>query len=85
MEEYVENEAHDACDASTATAEEQDHGAQHQDLQIARQLGLEVERNQLENLGVLKATNGNAAKRLKLRQKMRGTTKAGRTAEAAMK
>ena len=85
MEEYVENEAHDACDASAATAEEQDHGAQHQDLQIARQLGLEAERNQLANLGVLKATNGNVAKRLKLRQETRGTNRAGRTAEAAIK
>ena len=85
MEEYVENEARDAWDSSTATAEEQDHIAQHQDLQIACQLGLEAERNQLANLGVLKATNCNAAKRLKLRQETRRTTRAGRTSGAAIK
>ena len=85
MEEYVENKAHDACDASATTMEEQDYGAQHQDLLIARQLGLEAERNQRANLGVFKATNGNAAKRLKLMQETRGTTKASKTAEAAIK
>ncbi len=85
MEEYMENKARDACDASAVTAEEQDHGRQHQDLQIARQLGLEAERNQLANLGVLKATNGCAAKRLKLRQETRETTRVGRTAGPAIK
>ncbi len=80
MEEYVENKARDVCDASAAKVEEQDHGTQHQDLQIARQLRLKEEENQLANLGVFKATNGNAAKKLKLRQETRETTKASKTA-----
>lgn len=86
MEEYddVENDATDTCDATAATTEGQEHGAPHQDLQIARQLGLEAERSQLANLGVLKATNGNAAKRLK-RQETRVTTRAGKSAELAIK
>ena len=41
---------------------EKGHGKQHHVLQIARQLELEAERNQLANLRVLKATNGNLAK-----------------------
>lgn len=64
MDEYedVENDVPDAYDTTT---EGQEHGASYQNLQNARQLGLEAERSQLANLGVLKATNGNAAKRLK--------------------
>lgn len=86
MEGYedVENDAPDACDATAVTAEGQEHGAPHHNLQIARQLGLEAERSQLANLGVLKATNGNTAKRLK-RQETRLTTRAGKSAELAIK
>lgn len=43
---------------------------------------LETERNELGNPGVLKATSGNAAKRWKMRQETRATTK---SAEAAIK
>ena len=87
MEEYedIENDAFDACDATAATAGEQEHEALHQNRQVARQLELEAERNQSVNLGVLKATSGNAAKRLKVRQETRATTRAGKSAEAAIK
>ncbi len=67
MKVYVENKANNVCDASATTAKEQDYRKQHQDLQIAPQLELEAERNQLVNIRALKATNGNVAKWLKLR------------------
>ncbi|MCJ1348444.1 hypothetical protein MMC31_006676, partial [Peltigera leucophlebia] len=80
MEEYedIENDAYDAT-ASTAAA-----GRQDQTGQIARQLGIEVERSQSANPGVLKTTSGNVAKRLKMRQETRVTTRAGKTAEASV-
>lgn len=81
MEEYegMEN------DAST-TAEGQEHQAQHQAMQIARQLGAESERSQSGIVRVLRATSGNGAKRLRNRQETRATTRAGgKTAEAALK
>ena len=86
MEEYedIENDSPDACDAyataSTATAGDQD-----QTWQIAHQLGIEVEKSQLANSRVLKATSGNVAKRLKMRQETRVITRVGKTAEAAIK
>lgn len=69
MDEYedVENEA---TAATAATTEGQEHGAPHQNLQIARQLGLKAESSQLANLGVLKATNESATKRLKVEQEV---------------
>lgn len=75
MDEYgdVENDATAATAATAATTEGQEHVAPHQNLQIARQLGLEAEiflRSQLVNLGVLKATKGNATKRLKVEQEV---------------
>ena len=78
MEEYegIEN------DSSTTTAVEQE-GTLHQALQ--HQLGGEAERNQLANIGVLKATSGNATKRLKIRQDTRVATRASKNAEAAIK
>lgn len=87
MEEYedIENDAFDACDATAATAGGQEHEALHQNRQIARQLELEAERNQSVISGVLKANSGNAAKRLKVRQEARATTRAGKSAEAAIK
>ena len=66
--------------ASTATAGDQDQTGQ-----IAHQLGIEVERSQLANSRVLKATSGNVAKRLKMRQETHVTTRAGKTAEEAIK
>ena len=87
MEEYedIENDAPDAYDAYNATASTAAAGGQDQTGQIARQLGIEVERSQSANPGVLKTTSGNVAKRLKMRQETRVTTRAGKTAEAAIK
>lgn len=51
--------------------------------QTMRQMEGELERNQAGNAGVLKATSGNATKRLKMRQETRITTRAGKSAEAA--
>ncbi len=82
MEEYVENKA---SDAFTAIIEVENHRIQHQDLQITCQLELEAERNQLANLEVFKATNGNTAKKLKLRQETYKTTRVSKTVEAAIK
>lgn len=84
MEEYedIGNDAPDACDASTTTAVGHE-GTLHQALQ--RQLEGEAERNQLANTGVLKATSGNATKRLKIKQDARVVTRASKNAEAAIK
>lgn len=46
------------------------------------QIGVESERNRLA--GVLRATSGNATKRLKMGQETRVTTRAGKSAEAAI-
>ena len=86
MEEYknIENDAPDPCDAyataSTATARDQDQIGQ-----IVHHLGIEIERSQLANSRVLKATSGNIAKRLKMRQETHLITRAGKTAEAVIK
>lgn len=69
-------------DASTTTAVGHER-ILHQALQ--RQLEGEAERSQLANLGVLKATSGNAIKWLKIRQKTRLATPASKNAEAAIK
>ena len=76
MEEYedvgsntlIAYDATDATDTTTASIERQEQEAWSQSLLIARQLELEVERNQLGDPGVLKATNGDAAKQWKMRQ-----------------
>ncbi len=81
----MENDAPDAFCATTEIVEGQEHEALRQTLQIARQLEVETEINQSANLGVLKATSGNATKRLKIRQETRVTTRAGKSAEAAIK
>ncbi len=75
----------DATNATAATTEGQGQEVLSQDLHITRQLGLEIARNQLGNPGVLKATSGNAGKRLKIRQETRAATRAGKSAEAAIK
>ena len=71
MEEYedvgsnalVAYDASDATEATAATMEGQEQEVGSQSLLIARQLELEIERNQLKNPGVLKTTSGNMAKR----------------------
>lgn len=60
-----------------STVRGQEHQAEHQARQIALQLEAESERSQLGSLGVLRATSGNAAKRLKMRQETRVTTRGG--------
>lgn len=62
-----------------------DHSVLRQALQIARQLELELERNQLANHRILKATSGNATKQLKMRQETHVATRVTKSAEAAMK
>ena len=86
MEEYedVEGDAYDAYDAPDATATTRE-GDSSQPGQIACQAEVEAERNQLVSPGVLKATSGNVAKRLRTRQETRSTIKSGKTAEAAIK
>ena len=78
-------DAYDATDATAATTKGQEQEAGSQSLQITCQSELEIERNQLGNTGVFKATSGNAAKRWKMRQETRATTRAGKSAEAAIK
>ena len=89
MEEYedLEGDACDACDApdATATTREYEQEALSQTGQVACQSGMEGQRNQLVSLGVLKATSGNAAKRLRTRQETRTTAKWSKTAEATIK
>ena len=88
MEEYedIENNAPDAFDAFDAPATTTTPGGdQHETLsqtgQIMHEGGVESEGNQLGNVGALRATSGNATKRLKSRV----TTRAGKSAEAAIK
>ena len=91
MEEYegIENDARDACDACNApnpTARTSIHRGQQFELwssakEILHQKGLELEGNQLDNVGVLGANSGNLTKRLKLRVLKR----AEKSAEAAMR
>lgn len=69
---------------ATATIEREYEGLS-QTGQAACQLGIEGGRNQSENLGPLKATSGNAAKRLNMRQKTRVITRSNKNAEAAIK
>ena len=69
MEEYedvgsnalIAYNAPDATDAAAATTGEQEQEAGRQSRQIMCEEELEMESNELENLGVLKATSGNAA------------------------
>ena len=93
MEEYedvgsnalIAYNASDATDATDATTGGQEQEAERQSLQIMGQSELETEKNDLGSPGVLKATSGNSAKRWKMRQKTRAITRAGKSAEAAIK
>ena len=86
MEEYEDIwcDAFDAFDApvapdATTTSGEQENGLNRQ---MIRQLWRGMEGKLVGNSEVLKATSGNAAKRLKMRQETRATTRAGKAAEA---
>ena len=91
MEEFedMESDAFDAPDApdapdATATTRGHEYEAASQNGQMMRQLEAESKKSRLRSAGVLKATSGNAAKRLRVRQETR-VTRAGKTAEAAVK
>lgn len=45
----------------------------------------DADRGDLIDMGIFKPTSGNATKRLRMRQETRGTTRATKTAEAALK
>ncbi len=80
MEEYeeMENDAPDSSDtldasATTATSNRQEHELSSQSGQMVQGRGVGLRRNRVGNLGVLKATSGNATKR----STSRVTTSAG--------
>ena len=83
----MESDAFDAPDEpdATTTTGGHEYEAASQNGQMTRQEEVGLERSQLGNAGVLKATSGNAAKRLRMRQETRVITRAGKTAEAAGK
>ena len=90
MEEYedIECDAFDAYDApnapgaTTTIGEQQENGLNRQMIhQSERGMGGKL----VGKSRVLKVTSGNAAKRLKLRQETRATTRAGKTAKAEAK
>ena len=89
MEEYedIECDAPNASDTPDAPDVTTTMGEQENDLDrwMIRQAERGMEGKLVENSGVLKVTSGNAAKRLKSRQETRATTRAGKTAEAAVK
>lgn len=58
----------------------------HKAIKIICQLEVKAKRNQLENIRLFRAINGNETKLLKNRQKIYTTTRAGgKTAEKAIK
>lgn len=83
----MENDTFDAPDATNAipaTAEGQQHEAQHQTPPV-HLIRAENEGNQLVQAGILRATSGNGAKRSKTRQESRVTTRVAKSAEAVIK
>ncbi len=61
-------------------------GEPHHNLQLVRHIEAEekADRNQLIDMGVFKPTNGNATKRLRMRQETREVTRNSKTAEATL-
>ena len=59
---FVTYDASNATKVAAATMKGQEHKTKSQSLLITYWLELEIERDQLENFGVLKATSKNAAK-----------------------
>lgn len=66
---------------ASAIAGGQEQQAQHKAMQIAPELGAEAGKSQSGTVRVLRATNGNGAKRLKNRQETSATTNLGRAAK----
>ena len=90
MEVYneVEDDAGDAYPYdATAGAAEYEHEEPNYNMQMVRHIEDEedADRDDLIDMGVFKPTSGNATKRLRMRQETRGTTRATKAAEAALK
>ena len=95
MEEYnnLENNAPNApnapnasdTSATTATLGGHEYEALSQTGQIMHQSERNLKRDWVGHAGVFRTTSGNAPKQLKLRQEVRVTTKAGKSAEAVIK
>ena len=79
------NKMRDVINVTATTTGEQNQGVKGQDVLVNHQLMLEMNKSQLGTLDVLRATTGNTEKRLMIRQEMRATTRAGKSAEAAIK
>lgn len=87
-DEDVENGAPDALnatEATTTTTMEHDNEALYQGMDIASQLEAEVGKNHGSSTGILKATRGNGAKKVKAKQETQVTTRASKNAEATIK
>ena len=82
MEEYeeMENDASDAT-ATTTTPVGHEQGISSRTGQIRHEIEAEPEKSRLGNAGIIRATSGNATRRLKSRV----TTRAGKSAEAVIK
>lgn len=80
----MENDTFDAPDATDATPAIAQGQQQHQ-TPPEHPGRAENEGNHLAKAGILRATSGNVAKRLKARQESRVTTRAGKSAEAVIK
>ena len=94
MEVYneVENDAGDAYPHDATATAGHEHEEPNYSMQMVRHIEEEkdADRGDLVDMGVLKPTSGNATKRLRTRQEMRGTTRtittrAGKSAEAVIK
>lgn len=67
--------------ATTASPRGQEHEVSSQSGEVVQWIEVESERNEVESLGILRTTSGNATKRIKLRV----TAKAGKSTQAAIK
>ena len=76
----MEKNATDAS-ATATTPGGQEHEASSQTEHMVQWVGVESEKNEGGNVGVLRATSGNATKRLKSRV----TTRAGKSAQTVIK
>ena len=92
MEEYenIEGDVYNAFDTSdtpdtATTSGGQENEVTSQNRRMICQLDVGLEGKLVGNLGVLKATSGNVAKQLKMRQETRSITRVRKTAKAAVK
>lgn len=87
IEEYknIKNNASDVYNAYNTIASTAAVVEQEQTMQIVRQLGIEIEKSQLANPGIIKITSENVAKQMKIEQKTHVTTRDRKIAEAVIK